>query len=178
VRTFIVVLAAVNPPAVAAALAGSVRAPIVAAGACTAWVVAVALACVSGPILDALDVSSATFEVAAGIVLGLVSARVLVVGVRVERNDGTARTASGLIVPVLIPVLLTPQLLMVAVAAGALDGSLLVAVSAAIVLVAATVAATVSFRTDDVVWSVTSRIVAALGLAVAVGLAVDGVQSI
>jgi small neutral amino acid transporter SnatA (MarC family) len=178
VSTFLVILAAVNPPAVAVAVAGRVRAPLVAAGACVAWIVVVVVAAVSGPILDALDVSSPTFQVAAGVVLGLVSARLLVVGVRVEPPDEAARGAREVIVPVLFPVLLTPQLLMVAVSTAAVDGVLVVVGSAAISLVAAVVAASVSFRSDHVVWSVASRIVAAIGIAAAVGLAVDGVKSI
>jgi small neutral amino acid transporter SnatA (MarC family) len=175
VRSFLVLLAAVNPPAVALALRPPERRLPMAAAAILAALCAVALAGVSGPVLDALDVSLGTFRVAAGIVVGVAGLRWLVAPVNpVVAEDVTSwwRVA----VPLLLPVLVTPQLAMASLTTGADDGVALVAGAAAVSFALAWLAATIGGR--PVFWSVGKRFVGALGVTVALSLIVDGVQTI
>ena len=78
---------------------------------------------------------------------------------------------------VLIPVLLTPQLVAVSVAVGADDGVGIVAAGAATGLVFAAVGAAAPKR-RRVAWDAGARFVAGLALALALALAVDGVKTI
>jgi small neutral amino acid transporter SnatA (MarC family) len=173
----VALLVAVNPAAVAVALWPSERRREMAVAAAVTLVVAVVLAGVSGPLLDALDVSPPTFLVAAAIVLGLVGARWLVLGAPSLADEGPAAGWGRVGVPLLIPALITPQLVMVSVAVGADEGVALVAAGAAVGLVLAWAAATVTKR-REAVWNTGVRIVGALAVALALALAVDGVKTI
>ena len=126
--------------------------------------------------LDALDVGPATFRIAAGIVLGIAAGRCLIIaGHDVTVPTGVSSWRS-LLVPVLIPVLVTPQLAMVAIARGADHGVAVVALGAAVSLALAATFASTSGGGE--VWPAAARFVAALGIVVALDLAVDGVKSV
>jgi small neutral amino acid transporter SnatA (MarC family) len=170
-------LAAVNPFAIAVALWPRERRLRMAAAATIACAVAAVGAAVSGPVLDALDVTLGTFRVAAAIVLGLASARWLVVGAPSVAADGPADGPGRVAVPLLIPVLVTPQLAMVSVSVGADEGVAVVAAGAAAGLALAWVATVVTKR-HHVGWVAGVRLVAALAMALAIALAVDGVQTV
>jgi hypothetical protein len=80
------------------------------------------------------------------------------------------------VVPLLIPVLITPQLVTVSVSVGADEGVVLVAVGVAVSLALAGVATIVPKRHRGG-WTAGVRLVAALAVAAAIGLAVDGVRT-
>lgn len=176
-RSLLALFAAVNPLAVAAALWPRERRLTMAAAAAIAFAVAVVCAGVSDPILDALDVTLGTFRVAAAVVLGLAGARWLIAGAPTVAADGPSGGPGRVAVPLLIPVLLTPQLVMVSVSVGADEGVTVVAAGAAVSLALAWVAVVVSKR-HRAGWTAGLRLVAALGIAVALGLAVDGVRTV
>jgi small neutral amino acid transporter SnatA (MarC family) len=170
-------LAAVNPAAVALVLWPRERAAAVAIAAAVTWGLVLATAGFSEPLLDALDVSAATFRTATGVVVGLAGARWLVFGaspVEVDTPPGTWRRIG---VPLLIPALVSPQLAMVAISTGADDGTLVAAWTAAPALLLAWIAATAAKR-RRLGWVVSVRFVGALGILVAFALVVDGIKSV
>jgi small neutral amino acid transporter SnatA (MarC family) len=177
VRSLLAVLAAVNPAAVALLLWPRERGAVAAVAAGIVWGVVLAAAAASGVVLDMLDVSDATFRIAAGVVLGLAGARWLVFGASAVDVDTPVGSWRRVGVPLLIPTLVTPQLAMVAISTGADDGVLAATWTSAIALVPAWLAATMSKR-RRLGWVVGSRFVGALGVAVAFALVVDGVKSV
>ena len=170
-------LAAVNPAAVALATWPRERGSVVATATGITWALVLGAAAVSEPVLDALDVSAATFRIATGVVVGLAGARWLVLGaspVDVDTPRGSWRRVG---VPLLIPALVSPPLAMVAISTGADDGTLVAAWTAAIALVLAGVAATIA-KERRLGWLVGVRSLGALGILVAFALVVDGVKSV
>lgn len=145
--------------------------------AAVAFTGAVVAAAVSEPILDALDVTAGTFRVATAVVLGLASARWLILGAPFVSGDGPADGWGRVAVPLLFPVVFTPQLFMVSASVGADDGVLAAAMGAAVGLALAWVA-TLATKRRQVAWNTGVRFVAALALTVALALAVDGVKTV
>lgn len=185
-RTFLALLAAVNPPALAASLRGRERVPVMAGATIAAAALAAALAGLAGPILDALEVGPATFRVAAAVVLGVTSVQRLVVGgTRAGETAGPPRLPPGgplggwgrVAVPLLVPLLFTPQLAMVSISAGADHGAVAVTATSAGVMALAGAAATLPSGPAPV-WAAAARFVAAAGVLVALALAVDGIRTI
>ena len=176
-RSLLALLAAVNPLAVAVALWPRERRLTMAVAAAIAAAIAVAAAAVGDPVLDALDVTPGTFRVAAAVVLGLAGARWLIAGASVVAADGPAGGWGRVGVPLLIPVLVTPQLVMVSMSVGADEGVGVVAAGAAASLALAWLA-TVVAKHHQVGWVAGVRLVAALAIAVALALAVDGVKTV
>lgn len=170
-------LAAVNPAAVALALWPRERAAAVATAAAVTWGLVLGAAGFSEPLLDALDVSAATFRIATGVVVGLAGARWLVFGASPVDVDTRPGTWKRIGVPLLIPALVSPQLAMVAISTGADDGMLVAASTAAPALLLAWIAATVTKR-RRLGWLVAARFLGALGILVAFALVVDGVKSV
>lgn len=177
-RTFLALLAAVNPPALAASLRGRERVPVMATAAAAGAVLAAGLGGLSAPLLDALDVGPATFRVAAAVVLGVTSVQRVVVVMGGAPDGGTAGGRWGRVaVPLLVPLLFTPQLAMVSISAGADHGMLAVTAAAAAVMALGGVAATLPAGSAPV-WAAGARFVAAAGVLVALALAVDGIRTI
>lgn len=170
-------LAAVNPAAVALVLWPRERGPIAAVAAAITWALVTVGAAASGPLLDALDVSAATFRIATGVVIGLAGARWLVFGASPIDIDTPPGTWRRLGVPLLIPALVTPQLAMVSLSTGADDGTLGAAWTAAIAVGLAWVAVAMTKR-RRLGWLVAVRFLGALGILVAFALVVDGVKSV
>ena len=174
-RAFLLLLVAVNPAAVAVARRGRAG-PVSATAAVAAALVAVAFAGASGPILDALDVSPATFRLAAGAVLAAGSLWWVVAGrPPVAGDDEPARGWARLLLDLLL--LLSPQLVAVSISLGADEGVGVVAVAATAVL-ALTWLATALGSVRAAVWSGVARIVGAVGVVLALDLVVDGVKSV
>jgi small neutral amino acid transporter SnatA (MarC family) len=181
-------LVAVNPVAVAAVLRGRVERRLLAAGLGITGAVAVGSAAASDAVLDVLSVTAPTFRVAAGTVLVVASASWVMIGPRLlpaettllrdgaNRANGAGRW-KGLVVPLLIPVLVTPQLVVVSIAVGADDGVLATAVGAGVALVLAGVA-TVLYRGRAGLWSAAVRFTGLLAAVVALGMIVDGVKAV
>ena len=110
---------------------------VVALGAAAALAVAAALVALADPLLDALDVSPESFRLAAGLVLAVEGARVLVWPHPLAAAPLGGRTAA--LVPVAFPLLLQPGVVVLALAAGAEDAEWrgLVALAAALAAAAA-----------------------------------------
>jgi small neutral amino acid transporter SnatA (MarC family) len=124
-------LVAVNAPRRRAALSVD-DTPTVALGALMAIVSLVLVAVIATPLLDALDVSAANLRIGVGLVLAVVAVHDLV-----RRPPSAGAALSGrraAIVPVFFPVLLRPDVVMVAWAIGADHGVGITAVAAAIAL--------------------------------------------
>lgn len=169
-------IAAVNPAAMAIAVGPRPSRTLTAAAAAITFALALVAAAGSEGVLDALDVTPETFRVAAAVVLGLTGARWLVLGPRPVAVDPPADGWRAVVVPLLVPVLVTPALAMVSISVGADDGVAVAAPGAAVTLALAWVATVV--RCPAIVWSWAARLVGALGIAVALALAVDGVRSV
>ena len=178
-RAVVAFLVAVNPPVVAAALAGRIGRRALAA-ALIAAVGAVALtAAASGPLLDLLDVTAPTFRVATGVVLGVTALRWLVVGTAAPEDSSPedSRPEHTPPVPLLVLLLLTPQLVAVSIMVGADDGVAAAAAAGAVALVATGLAAS-GRQPRPLVWGLAARLVGMVGVAVALALVVDGVKSV
>ncbi len=128
------VVGAVNAPRIRPALAraGTARWTVAAAGLGLALAAVVGVAAASGPFLDGIDVSPEAWRVAAGVVLLAAGVRV-VVSPRAAAEPGLAGYGAALI-PVAFPLLLTPELVMLGVSAGADLGTATTSLAAAIAL--------------------------------------------
>jgi len=177
VRSFLALLAAVNPMAVAVALWPRERGMRMALAAAIGVAVAVVAAAASEPALDALDVTPGTFRVATAVVLGITGARWLIFSTPSTAADGPASGWARVAVPLLVPVIITPQLVMVSLSVGVDDGVVVVAIAAAAGLVLAWFA-TLATKRHQVAWNAGVRFVGALAVTVALALAVDGVKTI
>jgi small neutral amino acid transporter SnatA (MarC family) len=177
VRSLLALLAAVNPLAVAVALWPRERRSEMVAAIAVACAVAIAAAAVSDPVLDALDVTPGTFRVAAAVVLGVAGVRWLIVGAPSVAAEGPAAGAGRVAVPLLFPVLVTPQLAIVSMSTGADHGVAVVAAGAAASLAIAWVATVVTKR-HPVGWTAGVRLVGALAVAVSLALVVDGIKTV
>jgi small neutral amino acid transporter SnatA (MarC family) len=171
------VLAAVNPLAIAMALWPRERRVPMAVAAAVAVVIAVVAAAVSGPVLDALDVTLGTFEVAAGVVLGLAGARWLIAGVPSVSGEGPPSGAGRVVLPLLIPVLVTPQLVTMSMAAAADSGVAPVAAGAAAGVALGWLAAVANKR-HRAGWGAGVRLYAAFTMVLAFAVIVDGVKTV
>ena len=169
--TLALFLVAVNPAAVAASVPRSelFRARANVAFVATTLVVAVVAGC-SERLLDWLEVSPPTFRMAAGVVLGLTSIRWVVVG-------APSPAASGEEVPILT-ILLSPQLVAVAIAAGSDVGALSATAAAVVALAVSGAAVLWQDRWGGAVWSWATRLIGMAGIAMALALVVDGVKTV
>ena len=179
-RALAVLLVAVNPPAVAAALRGAQARAAMAVAAAIAAVVAGVAALLSGPALDALDVTPATFQVAAAVVLGVAGVRWLVVGPWQLPDDVAVDLAVGgwrrVVIPLVVPVLVTPQVVVVSASLGADHGAGTVVVGAVTAMAAAWAAAVV--RPRPLLWPISSRFVGLGAVVLALALASDGIRTV
>lgn len=169
-------LVAVNPPAVVAALGPARPRRELALAAALATAVAAAAAALSAPVLDALDVTAPTFRVATAVVLGVAGVRWLALGPWVLPDDAPRPGWRQVMVPLLVPVLITPQLIAVSTSAGADRGVVVVVLGAGVAMVLTWVAVMAGPR--GTAWSVASRFVGLVAVVVALALAVDGVRSV
>jgi small neutral amino acid transporter SnatA (MarC family) len=169
-NTLALFIVAVNPAAVAASVPRSAlfRARAKVAFVTTVVTVVVLAGC-SGPLLDWLDVSTPTFRVATGVVLGLAAGRWVVMG--------AGPIASGDRVPILT-ILLSPQLVAVAITAGADVGAVGAGSAAVVALVVSGAAVYWQGFWEMAVWSWATRLVGVAGVAVALALVVDGVKTV
>lgn len=113
----VVLLAAVNPPRRVGELDPRPRPAVGALAWAIVVVVLVAVAAASGPVLEWLAVSPATLRIGAGFVLVL---RAMMDLVRAPRPEPEALAGWGeAVYPVAVPVLLRPELALLAMSAGA-----------------------------------------------------------
>ena len=186
----IVFWAALNPPASAASLASATLPPsrqtdrlLAAAGVIAAALLLLA-AVLHGPLLDLLDVSAASFDVAAGLVMLAGAARPLLRGRAIE--EGIAAAAGdgrrAVLAPLAVPLLATPAALAAALSWGERAGEAQTA-AAAIVLVALSAlwlarAPQPSSRAGRAALDALARLTGVLLAVLAVGLVVRGVLAV
>ncbi|MGH2687120.1 MAG: hypothetical protein ACRDJP_16775, partial [Actinomycetota bacterium] len=105
-RELVFLLAAFNPPRLAAALPETGRRTAAAVAAVTALATVMLAAATSEPLLDAIDVSASTFRIAAGVVVAIGG------GVRLAdplpRPEPSAAGWRAGLVPLAFPLLLSP----------------------------------------------------------------------
>ncbi len=176
-RPLLMMLAAVNPTAVAVVLWPRERGLVGAIAAAHALGMVAGAAAASDALLDALDVSEATFRVAPGGGVGRAGAHRLFFGARPVDVDTPRGSWRRVAVPGLIPALVTPQLVMAAISTGADDGTLTATWTAAVALALAWIAMVLT-KQRRLGWLVGTRFLGALGIAVAFALVVDGVKSV
>ena len=186
----IVFWAALNPPASAASLASATLPPsrqtdrlLVAAGAIAAVLLLLA-AVLHGPLLDLLDVSAASFDVAAGLVMLAGAARPLLRGRAIEEALASAAGEGrrAVLAPLAVPLLATPAALAAALSWGERAGEAQTA-AAAIVLVALSAlwlarAPQPSSRAGRAALDALARLTGVLLAVLAVGLVVRGVLAV
>jgi small neutral amino acid transporter SnatA (MarC family) len=185
--TFVVLLVAfvscVNPARVHCALPApgtrGARVAVTAVGAAVTLVVVAAVAGLAHALLDALDIDEASARIAAGLVLLIAGGRDLLTGPPAAEPALPGWRAA--LVPVAVPLLLTPELVVLAVAAGA-DRGVAVTVGAALLAVGAVVGAALAPRDLSPaaarVRDVTARLTAVVLVVVAVDLTIDGILSV
>jgi small neutral amino acid transporter SnatA (MarC family) len=168
-NAFAAFLVAVNPAAIAAYLTRAVPMRAIATTALAAAGAVTVLAGLSHVVLDGLDVSPPTFRVATGVILAVAAVRWVAVGA------SPITTAEG--TPPVAVLLLTPQLVAVAITSGADDGVASTCIAGALAMLATAVAA--RWRGEGaVVWSLAARLVGMAGVAVALAVVVDGVKTV
>ena len=175
-RALLAVLVAANPLAVALALPDRMRRDVMAVAVAGAALVAVAVAAVSAPLLDSLDVTPATFEVATAVVLGVAGVLWLALDPWTVPDDVGAGAWRHVVVPLLVPVLVTPPLVAVSTSIGADHGVAVVALGTAAAMAGAWVLTTA--RPVPVIWPAASRFVGLAAVVVALAMAVEGVRSV
>jgi small neutral amino acid transporter SnatA (MarC family) len=162
-------LVAVNPAALAASIP---RAALSHASARAAFVVTIAVVAVlagcSEPLLDWLDVSPPTFQVAAGAVLAIAAARSVAVGAGPLGDDDLS----------ILTLMLSPQLVAVALTAGTEVGTAMTTIAAVVTLGLSGSAVLWQTRLAPAVWSWAARLLGVAGVAVALALVVDGVKTV
>jgi small neutral amino acid transporter SnatA (MarC family) len=169
-NTLALFLVAVNPAAVAASVPrAALSRPRAQVAFITTAVTAAVLAGCNGPLLDWLDVSPPTFRVAAGAVLGLVSARWVLLGAK------PITTVED--VPI-FSLLLSPQLVAVTITAGTEVGAASATAGTVVALVASGAAVYWQELPGPAVWSWATRLVGVAGIAMALALVVDGVKTV
>lgn len=159
-------LGVVNPARVRSALPREETVLVGAVGAGLTWLALVPLVALADAVLDAAQVASSTFRMAAGLVLVLQGGWAMVTGP--PRPEPALPSRRAALVPVAFPVLLTPGLGVLAVS-GALDRSapvLLAVVACALVTVPLVACVRVS--------ALSPRVLAGLGRATAAVLVVAG----
>ena len=186
----IVFWAALNPPASAASLAAAEplfprgRAGLLAAAGAIAAMLLLLAAALHGPLLDLLDVSAASFDVAAGLVMLAGAARPLLRGRAIEEAvaaaAGDGRRAA--LAPLAVPLLATPAALAAAISWGEHAGEAQTAL-AAIVLVALSAlwlarAPQPGSRAGRAALDALARLTGVLLAVLAVGLVVRGVLAV
>jgi small neutral amino acid transporter SnatA (MarC family) len=168
-------VAAVNPCRVGLALPE--RRAVVALGALLALGTAAAVAAVGGAFLDVLDISPESFRLAAAVVLALEGARALVLP-----RPGAEPELSGLgaaLVPVAFPLLLTPGVVALSLAAGG-DEIAAEAAGALALAFGSVLAASLVPRGDraDALLAAGGRLLGAAEIAAGIALAVDALRDV
>ncbi len=168
----------VNPPRVRLGLPGvPPRLDVVLLGSAVALSIAVAIAAAAGWLLGALDVSPETFRLAAGLVLAVEGSWVLV-----HPRPGPEPVLSNrfaALVPVAFPLLLTPGLIVLCLAAGVDNGvgQTTGALLCGLVLLLPTLPIESDARRTPLL-AAGARLLAVLEIVAAAGLALDGLRNV
>jgi small neutral amino acid transporter SnatA (MarC family) len=167
--------AAVNPCRLRLVLPD--RRTAVALGALIALATVAAIAAVGGALLDALDVSPESFRLGAALVLALEGARSLLLARPAAEPELGGLGAA--LVPVAFPLLLTPGVVALGVAAGGddVEAEALGAFALALALVLAATLVPRGERADSLL-AAGGRLLAALEIAAGVALAVGAIRDV
>lgn len=173
---FLAYFAAVNPPRLRphVATGGAPGRPLqLALGAAVVVGVGLILVLAADGILDALDVTDETWRLAAGVVCGLVGARTVV-----APRLGEMPSPDGLgLIPIAFPLLITPQLAVLAILFGATEpfvpawGLLAVGVGAGVA------AGSLRYRRPEV-WLALARLFGTVLVVVGVSLVIAGIRDV
>jgi small neutral amino acid transporter SnatA (MarC family) len=172
----VAMIAAANPAARAVRLRSLERRRSLLAAVAT-LVVVVVLAALADPVLDGGDISAPTFRVAAGLVVtaaGLLDLVRRVVPLEPSAGGDLGRGDWAALVPAAFPVLLEPQVGVLAISAGADSGPALAGLAAGIALASFLSAG----RLASPLLVPLSRLLAAVGVAAGVALVADGILSV
>lgn len=179
ITAVIAFLVAVNPAAASVALARDWRTDrpaSVAVGTACAVALLAALAVLSDPILEALDINLGTFELGAGVVVAVAGARALA-GL-VPRGTTEPTTDVRLTGYVFFPTLVTPAAAVMAVAIGAQEGVVSTAIGAATAVVIGGFGVFYRRRIPELLAGGLVRLLGAGGVVVGIALAFDGVRTL
>lgn len=179
ITSLIAFLVAVNPAAASVALARDWRTDrpaSVALGTACAVLLLVALAGLSSPILDVLDLNLGTFQLGAGLVVVVAGLRGLV-GL-VPRGTTEPTTDFRLGGYVFFPTLVTPAAAVVAVSVGAEQGVVNAAVGAAVAVIVGGVGVFYRRRIPELLAGGLVRLLGAGAVVVGIALAFDGVKTL
>lgn len=170
-------IGAVNPARVRLGLPAAVRLDIVLLGSIVALGAAAGIAAASGWLLDLLEVSPETFRLAAGLVLAVEGSWTLVRPRPGPEPVLPNRLAA--LVPVAFPLLLTPGLVALSLAAGADNGVGQTTAALACGLVLLVPARLIESGTgDQALLAAGARLLAALEIVAAAGLALEGLRNV
>ncbi len=172
------VLATVNPARVPLGVPETRgRATLVATAAVGAVVLAAILLVGADPLLEALDVSPESLRIATGIVIVVGGLRALAAPRPLTDPGLTGRFAA--FVPVLFPLLLTPELALVLISAGADERNAAALVGLVVALVVA-FASTFVRRSPvaDGLFAAATRLLGAVLVVAGVGYVVDGIRDV
>jgi small neutral amino acid transporter SnatA (MarC family) len=167
--------AAVNPCRTSLAL---LRSPaVLALGSLVALAAGAALAAAGSVLLETLDVSPESFQLAAGLVLVLEGVRALVLPRPADEPELPGLGAA--LVPVAFPLLLQPGVVVLALAAGADDvaGEAIGALAVALILVALAGIRPIGAR-GEALFTAGGRVLGALEIAAGAALAVDAIRDV
>ena len=174
----VAVVATMNPARVSIGLPEPRgRSALVATASVGALALAGSLLVVADPLLDALDISPESLRIATGLVLVVGGVRALAAP-RPSADPGlTGRFAA--VVPVLFPLLVTPELALVVLSAGADERNVAALGGLAVAVVLAT-ASTLVRRTPvaDVLFVAATRLLGALLVVAGVAYVVDGIRDV
>jgi small neutral amino acid transporter SnatA (MarC family) len=169
-------VAAVNPCRLRLVLPD--RRAAVALGCAVAVGAVAAIAALGGGLLDALDISPETFRLGAAVVLALEGARALVFARPAAEPELQGLKAA--LVPVAFPLLLSPGVVALAVAAGGdgVEGEAVASLAIACGLVLAATLVPRDRRAADALLLAGGRLLGALEIVAGVALAVDAVRDV
>ena len=173
---FLAYLAAVNPARLRPQMTdGEERRPLaqLTIGALIVIGIGLVLVLAADWILDALDVTDETWRLAAGVVCGLVGARALVAP---GSGQGPMPMGSGL-VPIAFPLLLTPQLAVLAILFGATESLAMAWGWLMVGVVAGAGAGQLSHR-RPMLWRGVAQLTAALLILVGIALVIAGIRDV
>jgi small neutral amino acid transporter SnatA (MarC family) len=180
---FLAFVSCVNPARIHGALPApgtrGARVAVTAVGVAIAFAVVAGLAGLGDALLDALDIDEASAQIAAGLVLLVAGGRDLLT--RPPAAEPALPGWRAALVPVAVPLLLTPELVVLAIAGGA-DLGLVATGGAAALAIGAVVVAALAPRdlspAASRVRGAGARLIAVVLVAVAVELTIDGILSV
>lgn len=169
-------LAAVNPPRLRPHLSADAERAItrhLLIGATAVGVAGLIIVMAANAILDVLDITDETWRLAAGVVCALVAARAIVLP-----RLGKMPAADGIgFIPIAFPLLLTPQLVVLAVLFGATEATATAWGWLAIGVAAGATVGRMQHRRPEI-WLALARMMAMILMVVGIALVIAGIRDV